>query len=92
MGHVRTLSLRNINTVAGDFIDVTFDTGESFRLNPLDELVLRSEDCSRESNTGKLCSNGITIAGNAVHTVAIRCNYTFYPGFKDRGTTYVQVE
>ena len=78
MGFIRTLSIRNLNTVAGDYIEVSFDTGESFRLNPLDELRLRAEDCSSDSNQGKISSAGITITGNAVHTVAIRCNYTYY--------------
>ena len=72
------MSVRNLNDVAGDFIDVTFDGGESFRLFPLEELVLSAEDCSAESSHGKLNSKGITIAGNGVHVVNIRCNYTYY--------------
>ena len=77
-GYVRTLCLQNLNTVAGDFIRVGFDTGEEYFVGPTNSLILRAEDCSAESNSGKLSSAGITITGNGVHTVNILCNYTFY--------------
>lgn len=83
-GFIRTMCLQNLSATAGAYIDVTFDTGENFRVGPSAQLILHAEDCSADNNAGKLCSNGITITGNGVFTVAINCNYTFY-SLRERG-------
>lgn len=73
---LRSLFLRNMNTAAGDYIIVTFDSGEIFRIKENEELILTAEDTSPEATAGKIFSRQIQLFGNAANPVTIQGNYT----------------
>ena len=81
VGFLRSMLLRNMNAVVGDYIIVAFDSGERFQVNPGEILRIVAEDTSPENTVGKIHTDGILFGGNGVNTVTIECNYTAYTGF-----------
>lgn len=77
MGYIRTLYVKNPNRVVGDDLTVRFESGEVFTIPPLGTLELNAEDCSPDSNSGKICSQSIIFSAIG-HTITPQCNYTFY--------------